>query len=128
MQKRSLPGVRVYSLDRAALIERLRAAAQQLAATHPDVEEVRLFGSLARGNQAPGSDADIVVVVSQADAPFSERAAYALTNCGIGVDMLVYTRAELDGLMAENSRFSRTLEEESVYLYRKLELDLRAAE
>ena len=63
-----------------------------------------LFGSLQRGDAVPGSDADLL---------FADRAAaYRPKGVGIPVDLFVYTRDELDGMLAAGNRFvSRALAE-----------------
>jgi hypothetical protein len=55
--------VRVFRLDRAGTISRLRQRACELLQQRPEVLEVRLFGSLGRGDAAPGSDADLFIVL-----------------------------------------------------------------
>ena len=55
--------VRVFRLDRDGVVARLRERARALVERNPDVVEVRLFGSLARGDAHPGSDADLFIVL-----------------------------------------------------------------
>lgn len=122
MQKRSLPGVKVFSLDRESIVDRLRATARELGQRCPEVNEVRLFGSLARGDAVPGSDADVLVLLSHSDVPFFERAPrYALTHCGVGVDILAYTRDEFGRLSHERPRFHHATVEDGIELYRRSE-------
>ena len=79
----------------------------------PEIERAVLFGSLQRGDAVPGSDADVLLVLHTTDSPFSERAAaYRPEGVGIPVDLFVYTRAELDDMLADGNRFvSRALAE-----------------
>jgi len=46
----------VFRLNRQAVVAALEEWARLLVHDRPDVVEVRLFGSLAAGNAAPGSD------------------------------------------------------------------------
>lgn len=111
--------MRVFRLDRAGVLARLRERARALVARHEDVLEMRLFGSLARGEGHPGSDADVIVVVRDGAGPFLERIprfAAALTGIGIGCDVLVYTDSERQALLARNDRFAREALTESVLL------------
>ena len=118
MQVRSSGSVRIFSLDRAKLLDRLRVAAEQLAAAHPEVEEVWLFGSLARGDARPGSDADVLVILTESALPFHERSPrYRLASCGIGVDLLLYTRAEFDNLPTSAPRFAAAVAADRLLLY-----------
>lgn len=92
---------------------RLAKAASDLSKAHPEIEAIWLLGSLARGDATPSSDADIVIVVEARDLPFIERPPrYPMERCGIGVDLLVYTRAELEHMRAEGNLFLRRVEEE----------------
>lgn len=101
-------------------MDRLRAAAGRLAERCSEVEQVQLFGSLARGDAVPGSDADILVVLAKAALPFAQRASrYALTGCGIGVDVFAYTRVELKQLAAQRPRFHRAMLDEGIALYQR---------
>ena len=80
---------------------------------HPEIDRVILFGSLARGDAGPGSDADLLVVVSHTDLPFLERSVrYAPAGVGIGVDVFAYTHSELQEMLADRNRFiSRAVSE-----------------
>ncbi|MCH1927610.1 nucleotidyltransferase domain-containing protein, partial [Shewanella sp. C31] len=57
VQKRSYGSVRVFWLDREGLLRALEGKAAQLLAAFPEVLAVVLFGSLARGEATPRSDA-----------------------------------------------------------------------
>lgn len=102
--------VRVFRLNRAAIIEEIASRARRLRAERPEVADVRLFGSLARGTAAPGSDADLLLVVSSSPVPFHQRfTEYAryFAGLGIGYDMFVYTQEELARLAATGDPFLR---------------------
>jgi len=104
----------------AGTLERLRAAAERLGSTFPEVEEVWLFGSLARGDAVPGSDADVLVVLSRSEIPFLERPVrYRVEQCGIGVDLFAYTREELERMGREGRRFTAQAMREAVLLWRR---------
>lgn len=104
--------------------------ARQLVAQDPRVEEVRLFGSLAKGNYTPRSDADICIILGGDDPrrmidripEFRE----SFRGAPVPVDILVYTRAEMDQMRQEGRRFARELAEHSIVLAseRQAERDL----
>lgn len=103
--------VRVFRLNRDAVLERLEACARTLVDERPEVLQVRLFGSLARGTAGPGSDADILIVLRDSTRPFLDRIAdYAryLTGAGLGCDLFPYTVAELERLRHEGRGFAET--------------------
>lgn len=108
MLKNSSGSVRIFWLDRGAVRARLAEAVGRMAARQPEVERVVLFGSLARGDAAPGSDADLLVVLSQSDLPFLQRITrYMPADAGIGVDIFPYTLDELAGKLAAQPRWAR---------------------
>lgn len=80
---------------------------------HPEIEKVVLFGSLARSDAVPGSDADLLLILRESELSFWERSAcYRPVDVGIGVDVFAYTRAELEGMLeAGNSFVVRALRE-----------------
>ena len=111
--------VRVFRLDRDGVIARLRSRARALVERDSDVREVRLFGSLARGDAHPGSDADLFVVVRDGAAPFLERIpelARHFTGVGIGCDVVVYTESERAALAASRQSFARAVLDEGIAL------------
>jgi uncharacterized protein len=92
----------------------------QLAEGHPEIEEVWLFGSLARGDALPGSDADLLLIVGDSQEPFLDRSVrYQPANCGIGMDVLVYTRAEISAMQQETNAFVHQALAEGRCLYRR---------
>lgn len=104
--KASSSSVKVFWLDREETIQRLQAAMKALQARRPEIERAVLFGSLQRGDAVPGSDADVLLVLRATDLPFSERAAvYRPEGVGVSVDLFIYTRSELEGMLAAGNRF-----------------------
>jgi predicted nucleotidyltransferase len=114
--------VRVFALDREGVLARLRERAHTLLAENPDVLEVRLFGSLARGDAGPGSDADLLVSVERStDSPLERAATYgrAFEGAGIACDVVVLTREEQRTMAGSGARFTRMLDAEGVTLARR---------
>lgn len=92
--------------------------ARTLGDRHPEIESVYLFGSLARGDAVPGSDADLLVVVSHSVEPFRDRSVrYHATGAGVGVDVVVYTREELDALLETGNEFARRALRDGILLF-----------
>lgn len=120
IQRRSLPSVSVFWLNVPQVVACLKEAATTLATAHPEIEEVWLFGSLARGEAVPGSDADLLIVLSASSANFLDRAVRYLPGfCGVGVDVLAYTRAELAEMLEAGHSILAQVRTEGVCLYRK---------
>ncbi|MCY3712832.1 MAG: nucleotidyltransferase domain-containing protein [Gemmatimonadetes bacterium] len=98
-------------------MERLHRVARTLGNRHPEIESIYLFGSLARGDAVPGSDADLLIVVSHSADPFRDRSArFQTTGVGVGVDVVVYTREELDSMLETGNEFVRRALREAILL------------
>jgi uncharacterized protein len=116
----SSPSVSIFWLDQEKVRTCLAQAITRLATTHPEIEEVWLFGSLARGDAVPGSDADLLIVLRDSQVPFLDRSArYQPDFCGLGVDVLAYTRAELASLAAEGRFLLQQAKAEGMSLFRR---------
>ncbi len=97
--------VKLISLNRNKLLDDLRNSAQRARDAHPEVVEVYLFGSLARGDYTGTSDADVLVVLhhtSETDPIRRVLTFMPYFDVPCGVDLLIYTRAELDYALAHN--------------------------
>lgn len=88
--------------DQTARLQRvLEQIVERLAST--DVQLAVLFGSLARGEVGACSDIDLLVV-RPTDERFVRRAddLASLFDAPVGLDILVYTPEEFEGLKSEN--------------------------
>jgi hypothetical protein len=99
----------VTFLDTAAVVERLRAVAQRLCASDPNVVAVVLFGSLAHGTATPASDADLLVVLRSDARRILDRIpdwTRPFETPGLAVQVLPWTLGELNGRLAAGHRFA----------------------
>jgi predicted nucleotidyltransferase len=95
----------------------VREWARAEAARHPSLIRLGYFGSYARGSWGVGSDLDLVAVVTESDEPFERRGnGWRTELLPVPAEILVYTAAEWDQLLARGGRFARTLEAETVWL------------
>jgi len=114
--------VRVFRLDREGTLARLRRRARTLLEQRPDVLEVRLFGSLARGEARPGSDADLFIVLRDGAPPFLDRIpdlTRYFAGLGIGCDVIAYTESECRALAERHDGFARAVLDEGMPLARR---------
>ena len=113
----SYGSVKIISLDREALLVGLRACAQRLRAAHSEVSEVRIFGSIARGDQTGMSDADVLIVLDQptaCDWLASIRRYVPYFDLPVGVDLIVLSRTEIAARLAADDTFLRRAYQESL--------------
>ncbi len=122
IQRTSLSSVSVFWLNLDQVRTQLKQAVDHLVEMRPEIEEVWLFGSLARGDAAPGSDADLLIVLNDSSLPFLDRSVrYHPDGCGVGVDVFAYTRAEVAQMQTEGHAFLQRALAEGVCLFRRAE-------
>lgn len=118
MPRPSLSSVTVRYLDREKVLAALREIAARIGAAHPEVQEVRLFGSLARAERNPYADADFLIVLDASDLPYRDRPpVYKPVGAPVPMDLTVCTRAELDREVAAGNMFVIKVLAEGLVLY-----------
>lgn len=115
MRRRSSGSVRIAWLDRERAIAELAEGARALVAEDPRVLAVGLFGSLARREALPRSDADILIALSSHPlARWFDRIpeyADAFAHTSLPVEPFPYTLDELRRLAAQPGFLRTTLRE-----------------
>jgi Nucleotidyltransferase domain len=103
--------------DAAAVLVAARAWAAGQRSRRPALVRLGVFGSYASGNAGVGSDLDLVAVVREATEPFERRAAaWDLTTLPVPAEILVYTQAEWDALLARGGRFADMMRTVTIWL------------
>jgi predicted nucleotidyltransferase len=101
-------------------VERLRALARRIGEDHADVREVRLYGSLARGERNPFADADLLIVVDRSDLPYRDRSpVYRPLGSPVPMDISVPTIEELEQEIRAKNPFVVGILRESIVLYER---------
>ncbi len=103
MPRESWDTVKVIWLDREAAREAVRRSAQHLVAQRSEVQKVVLFGSLARGDAVPGSDAD-VLIIAETEVRFIDRYVEYIEyfdQSHTDVQLFVYTPDEAERMLRE---------------------------
>jgi predicted nucleotidyltransferase len=118
MLERSTGSVTVIYLDREAVIEKTRAAVDALAHQHAEIERVVLFGSMARGDAVPGSDVDLLMVLSESRFPFLDRSVeYKPKGIPVAVDVFAYTEDEIEKMTHDGHMLLKQALSEGVTVY-----------
>jgi UTP:GlnB (protein PII) uridylyltransferase len=73
MPEPSSPSVKVTFTNRKQILTALENLIQEWTQKHPELEQVFLFGSFARGDYFPGSDVDVLLILEKSDQPFLKR-------------------------------------------------------
>jgi predicted nucleotidyltransferase len=114
--------VKVIYLDREEVRKNVKRAVAALACRRPEIERVLLFGSLASGRAVPGSDADLLMILSRSDRSFLSRIPhYIPQGCGIAVDVFPYTYAELEAVLTAGNPFLNRALAEGIEIFRSPE-------
>lgn len=81
--------------------------------SRPEVVRIGLFGSYARGDYAPGSDADVLMLIRNCDEPcwFLRPPAYSTSSLPVAVDLPVQTGEQARCLSEFSGRFRHILSE-----------------
>lgn len=119
MPNGSSNSVTIVYLDGPETIRALREIATGIKRTNPDVLEISLFGSLARGDYAPGSDADLFILVQEdGQKPFDRipRFLRLFLDSPIDTDVLVYTPDEIEKMRLAGNLLLAQIEREKIRL------------
>ena len=120
MPKTSSHSVRHDAVPEERVLAAAREWARRLREDHPEVVRVGYFGSYARGDYVPGSDFDVLTDVSAlaagaatGGARLADRAVrYRPESFPVGLEIIVYTLAELASLRAAGASFIRAIDAE----------------
>ncbi|MCP9911063.1 nucleotidyltransferase domain-containing protein [Cyanobium sp. BA20m-p-22] len=94
--------------------------AERMAAEHPSLERVGVFGSYGRGDAGVGSDLDLLLIDAEACGPQHQRLlAWPLADLPLSCDALVFTPAEHGELIASGTAMARALTSDSRWLWQR---------
>ncbi len=94
--------------------------AAQVAAEHPSLERVGLFGSYGRGDAGVGSDLDLLLIDAGSSGPQHQRLlAWPLAELPLSCDALVLTPTEHAELLASGSAMATALQRDSRWLWHR---------
>lgn len=119
MQTRSSDSVTVAFLDRELVLQQLERCAALLRQSSDKVRRVILFGSLTTDTYGPGSDADLLILLSSDNRRSIDRIPEylkAFSMVQIGVDVFPLTEAELQQSLERGNAFLRGALETGVEL------------
>ena len=123
MPKRSSGSAEIRLPSRETLIQNLKREADQILKEFGEVEEVILFGSLARGDHGIYSDADVLIILS--DSPYKRyfdripKYTLAFAEFDMSVEVFPYTRPELNRMRESGNLFIKSILQEGIPLSRR---------
>lgn len=100
----------------------VRSWSEEMAQGRPDILRIGYMGSYARGDWGVGSDLDLIIIVKHSEQPLWRRTVgWDFTKLPVPVDVLVYTQEEWQVLTTRDTRFSHTVQQETVWVYVRAE-------
>jgi predicted nucleotidyltransferase len=113
--------VKVTYFEKEKVWKALDDLAARLERERPEVRKLLVFGSLVRDEAVPGSDVDLLLIVEPTEVPFLDRALdYRPEGFPVGLDIFVYTEAEVEKMLGEGNWFlKRAFSEGRVLLSRE---------
>lgn len=116
----SSSGSRSRFLDRELVLAELRRACRRACSKVPEIHSVLLFGSLARQNAGPRSDADLLVILKHSPhRRRMDRIPYlleAFSPSPFPLDIVPWTVSELESALAEGDPWLLRIREEGISL------------
>ncbi len=102
------------------VLNQVRIWAARVAASHPGLERVGLFGSYGRGDAGVGSDLDLLLIDAGSSGPQHQRLlAWPLAELPLSCDALVLTPTEHAELLASGSAMATALQRDSRWLWHR---------
>ena len=100
------------------VLRQVRDWAERVAADHPGLVRVGVFGSYGRGDAGVGSDLDLLLIDTDAVGPQRQRLlAWPLAELPLSCDALVLTPAEHRELLASGSAMAIALARDSRWVW-----------
>lgn len=100
------------------VLQQVRDWAERVAADHPGLVRVGVFGSYGRSDAGVGSDLDLLLIDAMASGPQHQRLlAWPLAELPLSCDALVLTPAEHRKLLAGGSAMAAALARDSRWLW-----------
>ena len=95
----SLNSVKAFYLNRDKAIKKLQEAAEEAMLLFPEIKEIRLVGSVARGEHTGLSDIDLFIVIDEGGENAVERIKpyyrFFSEKIGVSIDMIVARKEEI---------------------------------
>lgn len=99
MLKPSLPSVKVIFADRNQIMGALERLVHTWVHKYPEIVRIILFGSYVRGDYFPGSDVDVLIILTESNKRLLERIpAFYPSSFPCDIDIFPYTHEEIDRL------------------------------
>jgi len=118
MQTKSSDSVKITYLDKPGIKKAITRLVDDLSQKHPEIEKVYLFGSFARDEAVPGSDVDILIVLTDSPLPFKDRITrYMPSSFPVGVEVLPYTQREMEMMIDQGNHFLKGAIQDSILLF-----------
>jgi predicted nucleotidyltransferase len=116
-----LGSVKLISIDKEELFRALNETAIKIKEENSELIDIRLFGSIAKKEDTGKSDADIIIIVSDSSEDIFHRSLKfrRYFDIQVPVDVLVYTKPEIEQMLKEGNYFIKDILNKSISLITK---------
>ena len=113
---KSFGSVKVISIDKKELMEKLKKIRDTIKREETEVIDIRIFGSIAKNEETGTSDLDILITLKKSEeTPLKRTLKYRkYFNLSIPVDIFVYTEEEIRKMVKEDNLFIKNILKESI--------------
>lgn len=106
MPQRSSHSVKIKYFDKRRVSKSLNQFVKDLSQKNPEIEKIVVFGSFVRDECVPGSDIDLLIVLSKSNKDFLKRVPkYMPMKFPVGIDVFPYTNGEIKKMLNEGNFF-----------------------
>ena len=110
-REKSWTSVRVRYTDPELIRRAVQSYARDIRTSHPEVRSIRWFGSWVHGTASVGSDVDLCIIIDESQKARRDRTPdYLPLSFPVGIDLFVYTEAELAQLRKDHGSFAKAID------------------
>ena len=118
-QKELSSSVKVKYLNGPQIIKELKSISKDIAKRNNNILGIYLFGSLSKKRYAPGSDADILIILKEDTRRIIDRTSEYIkyfSDISIAVDIFPYTKTEFNRMMLNGNSFIKHIWKQKINL------------
>lgn len=118
MQKRLFHSVKITFFNKKKVSLALKNFVKNITEKHKEIEKIIVFGSFIHNKCVPGSDIDLLIILSNSNKFLIERLTYYMPKkFPVGVDIFPYTKKEIEMMLKNNNFLLKNALKEGIVIY-----------
>ncbi len=111
--------IKIYKFDEEKVEKAIEEFIKKLS-KDANVLKIVIFGSFVRGDYAPGSDVDFLIILRNSDKKFVDRIPdFIPQNFPVDVDVFPYTLEEIEKMKKSGNTFIKRIFKEGKVLFER---------